>query len=185
MSDRNIAPGLLLAMPQLPDPNFARTVLLLVDHDPEGSWGLVLNRPTEIPIREVLDQLEVAWAGPQDTTVWQGGPVEPLRGCVLHEPVDMPIDPEPRLIQDGIALSTAAEQLEVLGARPPEHLRFLLGYAGWGPRQLELELSEGSWLLAPATPDLVFSGSPDGLWERAILSLGVDPGALVPATGVH
>ena len=124
MSDRNIAPGLLLAMPQLPDPNFARTVLLLVDHDPEGSWGLVLNRPTEIPIREVLDQLEVAWAGPQDTTVWQGGPVEPLRGCVLHEPVDVPIDPELRnrdLVEDVPDAVRAEDELDPI--EPGDRLR--------------------------------------------------------------
>ncbi len=185
MSERSIAPGLLLAMPQLPDPNFSRSVVLMVDHNPEGSWGMVLNRPSELPIREVLDQLEVDWRGDPDAVVWQGGPVEPLRGCLLHEPLAEGIDPEPRLIVEGIALSTAPNQLEVLAARPPVRLRFLLGYAGWGALQLEHELAEGSWLLAPASAELVFATPAADLWEAAIQSLGIDPSSLVPATGVH
>ena len=185
MSDGGVAPGLLLAMPQLPDPNFARAAVLMIDHSEEGSWGLVVNRPTELLVDEVLDQLELAWQRSDDQVVWQGGPVEPQRGCVLHAPLTQALDPEPLLVTEGIALSTAPEQLEALATHPPATRRFLLGYAGWGASQLEYEMAEGSWLVAPATAQLVFETHSDQLWQAAIQSLGIDPATLVPATGIH
>ncbi len=184
MSERNVAPGLLLAMPQLPDPNFSRSVVLMIEHDTWGSWGLVVNRPAETLVSEVLEQLDVHWNGPIEAVVWHGGPVEPQRGCVLHQPVDPPLEEEALEVASGIQLSTLPDQLSALATRPPRGIRFLLGYAGWGPIQLETEMAEGSWLLAPATPSLVF-GAPGRMWEAAIESLGIDPATLVPASGVH
>lgn len=185
MSERSVAPGLLLAMPQLPDPNFTRSVVLMVEHTHAGSWGLVVNRPMTVLVAEVLDQLEIEWEGSPDSVVWSGGPVEPQRGCVLHEPLDAPHLDEALSIVPGISLSTHPLQLQSLARRPPRQLRFLLGYAGWGPGQLELELAQGSWLLAGAGADLVFETAPERMWEAAIQSLGIEPATLVPGTGIH
>jgi putative transcriptional regulator len=182
---QNLAPGLLLAMPQLPDPNFSRSVVLMIEHDTGGSWGLVVNRPTPIQVSDVLQRLEMAWAGDADEVVWQGGPVEPWRGCVLHPPVALDQEDEPLIVVPGVVLSTLPEQLRALAERPPQPLRFLLGYAGWGGGQLEHELSEGSWLMAPATPDLIFECEAEDMWQAAIASLGIDPTTLVPASGIH
>jgi putative transcriptional regulator len=185
MKEPSVAPGLLLAMPQLPDPNFRRAVVLMLEHSDGGSWGLVVNRPTEIPIHQVLDQLEMPWQGEPDAVIWQGGPVEPQRGCVLHTPRGQePLD-EALPIVTGLALSTLPEQLQALAEQPPPDLRFMLGYAGWGPGQLELEMAHGSWLVAPVSSALVFDADPDGMWTRAITSLGIDPTSLVPAEGIH
>lgn len=185
MTEGNIAPGLLLAMPQLPDPNFSRSVVLMIEHESGGSWGLVVNRPTPIQIQDVLERLEIPWGGGSDDVVWQGGPVEPWRGCVLHPPVEHAQQDEALVVVPGVVLSTMPDQLRALAGQPPDPLRFVLGYAGWGGGQLERELSEGSWLLAPATPELVFECDADEMWQTAIASLGIDPTTLVPAAGVH
>lgn len=185
MDLRKLAPGLLLAMPQLPDPNFERAVVLMVEHGDEGSWGLIVNRPTELAVSEVMSELEIDWAGPLDDVVWQGGPVEPFRGCVLHPTGLAQSNPEPQEILPGISLSTLPEQLELLAGNPDPSLRFILGYAGWGAGQLEVEMTAGAWLLAPASPELVFAPEPDAMWGAAIASLGIDPTSLVPAEGVH
>ena len=185
MGPQTVAPGLLLAMPQLPDPNFQRSVVLMIEHHGLGSFGLVVNRPTALPVVEVLTELEIGWHGSGDAVVWSGGPVEPQRGCVLY-PRPPGGDPEQAVdVVPGIALSTSPDQLRELADDPPDHLRFLLGYAGWGPGQLEREMSEGSWLVAPATPELVFETPCERMWEAAIESLGIDPTTLVPASGIH
>lgn len=185
MNERTLAPGLLVAMPQLPDPNFNRSVVLMIEHSEESSLGLIVNRPATLLVSEVLEQLEIEWAGIEDAVVWQGGPVEPYRGCVLHAPVPVAADDAPIEVVPGISLSTTADQLRELAGRPPASFRFLLGYSGWGEGQLEREMAEGAWLLAPATADLVFGTPPDQMWEAAISSLGIDPATLVPAGGIH
>jgi putative transcriptional regulator len=185
VNDRQIAPGLLLAMPQLGDPNFFRAVVLMVEHSESGSFGLIVNRRTELPVREVLDGLGMRWSGEGDAMVWQGGPVMPQSGWVVHEPTEE-LDPSDSVdIAPGIVLSTSNEQLRELAARPPAELRFVMGYSGWGAGQLESELSEGVWLAAEATVGVVFHAHPERMWEEAIRSLGIDPATLVPGTGIH
>src|SRR5215510_5305745 len=88
MAQSNLAPGLLLAMPQLQDPNFTRSVVLMIEHGDSGSFGLVINQPSPIRAIELLDSLGMAWAGDRDAVVWSGGPVSPATGWVLHEPYD-------------------------------------------------------------------------------------------------
>ena len=91
MSERGIAPGLLLAMPQMGDPNFRRSVVLMVEHNAEQSFGLVVNRPSEVPVSEVMTPLGVSWRE-ADARVFMGGPVAPGSGWLLHEPVDYALD---------------------------------------------------------------------------------------------
>jgi putative transcriptional regulator len=136
MSD-TFRPTLLLSMPQLQDPNFARTVILLCDYVPEGAFGLVLNRPTDMAASAMV-RLDPPVDYGNDLRLHVGGPVEPERGWILlAEPPD---DVEFRTIQDGLYLSTSPALLRrVLESRPAPRARVLAGYAGWGPGQAEEE----------------------------------------------
>jgi putative transcriptional regulator len=186
VSERTVAPGFLVAMPQLPDPNFERTVVLMIEHGAQGSLGLVVNRPSELRLAELFETLGFEWAGDPDSRIWSGGPVAPRSGWLLHEPLAEVESGEGLLeVTDGIWLSTSADHLREVAAAPPARLRFLLGYAGWGASQLESELASGSWLLAPATAKLLFDTPPEQMWQAVIRSLGIDPASLVPAQGIH
>ncbi len=185
MSELTVAPGLLIAMPQLGDPNFERSVVLMVEHERRGSLGLIINRPSDTPLADVLPSLGMEWGGDPLAVVWSGGPVEPLSGWLLHPPVPV-VDPSGVIrVSEQLMLSISPDQLRAVVGNPPDLLRFLLGYAGWGELQLESELAAGAWLLAEATPELVFGTPPPELWQTAIRSLGIDPASLVPASGVH
>ena len=117
--------------------------------------------------------------------VWSGGPVQPLSGWLLHPPLPVVDSSGVIRVSEQLMLSTSPDQLRAVVGNPPDQLRFLLGYAGWGGLQLESELASGAWLLAEATPELVFGTAPEELWETAIRSLGIDPANLVPGSGVH
>ena len=179
----SLAPRLLLSMPQLMDPNFARTVVLLCDHSPEGAFGLVLNRPTDVAASSVVGLVPPVESD-NGMRLWIGGPVEPHRGWILlgQEPPGV----ETRRIVDGLYLSTSPELLrQVLETAPPPKARVLAGYAGWGPGQLDLELNESSWLTADVELDLVFGTEAALMWEAAIRRLGADPSLLQGSHGVH
>lgn len=196
MNELSLAPGLLLAMPQLLDPNFARAVVLMIEHNDEGSFGLIINRPSDMPVAQLLDVLEIPWHGDPEAVVWAGGPVMPTSGWVLHEPTTVTGETATDLhdgldssrtvlVSPGLALSTAPETLRELATSPPARTRFLLGYAGWGAGQLASEVARGAWLHADADPAIVFGADPDQMWETAIRSLGVDPENVVPSHGIH
>jgi putative transcriptional regulator len=174
--------ALLLSMPQLQDPNFSRTVVLLCDFGPEGAFGLVLNRPTELPASTMV-RLEPPIAGGNDLPLWIGGPVEPERGWILlaeAPPADF------KSIRDGLYLSTSQTLLrEVLETTPAPRARIIAGYAGWGPGQLDDELAQSSWLLSDVDLDLVFDTPADAMWETAIRRMGADPSMLTTSHGVH
>lgn len=182
---RTVAPGLLIAMPQLADPNFERAVVLMIEHGKRATLGLVINRPSEIPIAEVIDSLGMKWAGDPEAVVWSGGPCEPNSGWLLHGPAPVADASGVIRVSEDVMLSTSETQLRAVAADPPEAVRFLLGYAGWGELQLEAELAAGSWVVAEARTELVFGTPPEELWEAAIRSLGIEPASLVPAPGVH
>jgi putative transcriptional regulator len=174
--------SLLLSMPQLQDPNFARTVVLLCDYGPEGAFGLVINRPTDVPATSMV-RLDPPVVDGNDMPLWIGGPVEPQRGWILlgEEPAV-----EFKCIRDGLYLSTSAVLLrDVLEARPTPRARVLAGYAGWGPGQLDEELSQSAWLMADVDLDLVFDVPAAAMWETAIRRLGADPSTLTMGHGVH
>ncbi len=176
-------PTLLLSMPQLQDPNFARAVVLLCDFLPEGAFGLVLNRPTEMHASAMV-KLDPPVVGGNDLPLWFGGPVEPQRGWILVG--DMPEEPEYRTIVKGLYLSTSPSLLRrVLESSPPPRARVLAGYAGWGPGQLDEELAQSAWLMADVDLDLIFDIDPTRMWETAIRRLGADPSALQTSHGVH
>ena len=176
-------PTLLLSMPQLQDPNFARTVVLLCDFVPEGAFGLVVNRPTDMPASSMV-RLEPPVNPANKLRLHVGGPVEPERGWILLG--DEPAQTEYRTIQQGLYLSTSPELLrKLLESSPTPRARILAGYAGWGPGQLDAELAQSAWLMAEVELDLIFDIDPGAMWETAIRRLGADPSALQTSHGVH
>ena len=176
-------PALLVSMPQMQDPNFARSVVLLCDFAPEGAFGLVLNRPTDNPASSMV-RLEPSLVATNALPLCVGGPVEPERGWILiGEP---PGDADYRTIREGVYLSTSPQLLrEVLTASPAPRARVLAGYAGWGPGQLDVELAHSAWLIGSVDADLVFDVDADLMWETAIRRLGADPSSLQMSHGVH
>lgn len=174
--------ALLLSMPQMQDPNFARTVVLLCEYSPDGAFGLVLNRPTDMPATAMV-RLDPPIIGGNELPLWIGGPVEPQRGWILL--ADEP-DTEFKSIRDGLYLSTSQDVLrEVLAARPAPRARVLAGYAGWGPGQLDEEIAQSAWLMGDVDLDIVFDLPPDVMWETAIRRIGADPSSLTMSHGVH
>jgi putative transcriptional regulator len=186
VASASIAPSLLVAMPQLLDPNFHRTVVLLVHHDPTGSFGVVLNRTTEIRAERLCESIDIAWRGDPDAEICWGGPVQPQTGWVLfaHAPELATLD-DVREVAPGLHFAGSLEVLRRVAEQPPDAMRLLLGYAGWGPGQLENELAEGAWLLAPAEGRVVFEVPSDEMWTYVVRSLGVEPATLVASRGVH
>jgi putative transcriptional regulator len=183
----NLAPGLLLAMPQLADPNFFRAVVLMIEHGEQGSFGLVINHPSPIKAAELLDSLSMLWRGEDAAVVWSGGPVLPTTGWVLHEPISIAQAGADGTIEvtSGISLSTSPDRLRAIASQPPSKIRLLLGYSGWGPGQLATEMARGAWLHTSVDPTLVFDTPADEMWETAMRSLGINPRDLFVSRGVN
>jgi putative transcriptional regulator len=180
----SLAPALLLSMPQLRDPNFNRTVVLLCQHGDEGAFGLVVNRPAMTSGRIVVSG-EAPFSLEGEMRVWVGGPVEQERSWVLVG-TDESDAQEGLRITEGIRLSTSPVLLRRLfEPDPPSGLRLVVGYSGWMPGQLEAELEASAWLLSDVDRDLIFETEPEDMWEAAIRRLGADPSALHMGRGVH
>jgi putative transcriptional regulator len=172
------SPVLLVAMPQVLDPFFHRSVVLLIQHDEEGSLGFIVNRPTDIKVREILQGMEVTWKGESEAVAYFGGPVRPQLGSVLFGAPELPEAGAAVEVLPGLCLTQHVGDLSQLAADPPGQFRLFLGYAGWGEGQLMQEILRNDWLTAPATPELIFSSDPGRLWAAALRSVGVDPASL-------
>jgi putative transcriptional regulator len=183
----SLAPAFLLSMPQLTDPNFNRTVVLLCKHNNEGAFGLVLNRPLVTAGRVVVN-LDPPVETDRELQVWVGGPVEPQSSWILvgeSDEVTEGIAAGGR-IAEGLRLSASPDLLRrLLEPDPPQRTRLIVGYSGWGPGQLEAELAESAWLLSEVDQDIIFNTPPERMWEIAIRRLGADPSALQMSRGVH
>jgi putative transcriptional regulator len=180
---KNLAPGLLLAMPQLGDPNFYRSVVLMIEHSETGSMGIVVNRGAPLTLGELARGQNMGISsGRASQPVFMGGPVEPQRGFVLHDDASLP---EKHPVLPGLYLSVTLDALGPLLENPGPRLRFCLGYAGWGPKQLESEIASGSWLFAEATAESVLELDPARLWETTLRGMGVDPAMLVMGRGMN
>ena len=179
----SLAPALLLSMPQLTDPNFARSVVLLCEHAAEGAFGLVVNRPSELLAAEAV-QLEPPIGPANDMPLLLGGPVEPERGWILTSQAP---EVDSQSIGAGLYLSASPALLRrVLTSRPqPRRTVVLAGYAGWGAGQLDAELEQSAWLIMPVELDLIFEIPSAAAWEMAIRRLGADPHMLQMGHGVH
>ena len=170
-----LANQVLIALPGLEDPNFARSVTLICQHDADGAMGVVVNRGSEYTLGDVFAQMDIACDDPDlcARQVLAGGPVHPERGFVLHDgehSFDSSLE-----IADGLYVTTSRDVLEAMarGEGPP-HTSVALGCAGWGAGQLEFELTENSWLTAPADRELLFELPLPARWQAAAGRLGVD-----------
>jgi putative transcriptional regulator len=171
-----LAGHLLIAMPAMPDPRFARSVIYLCAHGEEGAMGLVVNRLMDaISFHELLDQLEIESPGiVPGVRVHFGGPVEQARGFVLHS-TDF-VREGSLVVDDEVALTATVDILRAIAeGRGPKHRLFALGYAGWGPGQLDAEIHANGWLNVPADASLLFDENLDTKWERAIAKIGANP----------
>jgi putative transcriptional regulator len=177
-------PLLLLSMPQMSDPNFSRCVVLLCDYTADGAFGLVVNRQMAEPAWTMV-RTEPPVAVDKDLRLWLGGPVEPQRTWVLMTESQGP-EVEQREICPGVVLSASkALTMQLLQGPPTSRARVVVGYAGWGPGQLEQELASASWLMTDVDPQLIFGVPAAEMWETAIRRLGTDPAALQSSPGVH
>jgi putative transcriptional regulator len=175
-----LTPVMLMAMPQVLDPFFHKSVVLLLHHEDEGSFGFIVNRPTGIKVAEILKGMEVGWEGGEEAVAYFGGPVQPQLGTVLFSPVLRESDPEDTAteIAPGLALTQHIGDLSRLAEAPPDQFRLLLGYAGWGEGQLMEEILRNDWLTAPVSSELIFAPDPERVWDAALRSVGIDPAAL-------
>ncbi len=166
---------LLIAMPSLRDPNFARGVTFLCQHGEDGAMGLMINRLSEYRLGDVLAQMDMRSEIPEvvDAPVLIGGPVQPERGFVLHTPNG---DWESSFrISDHVSVTTSRDILAAIAAgQGPRHAVVALGYSGWSPGQLEQELVENHWLTAPASEQVLFETPLDQRWEAAAHLVGVN-----------
>ncbi len=183
MANESLAPVLLVSMPQLVDPNFSKTVVLLAEYNADGAFGLVVNRRMDEPAATIVTADEPLDIHP-DLHLHTGGPVEPTRAWILTGREDL--DPEALELSDGVYLSASPTLVrKTLETPPAPNVRMIVGYAGWGAGQLDVELAQGSWLLAPVQQDLLFETDADKMWETAIRRLGAEPSMLHGSSGVH
>ena len=172
---RSLQDHFLIAMPAMADPNFTQTVTYVCKHDTEGAFGLVINRPTDLSLGEMLGQLAIDLADRSlaERPVMHGGPVEPERGFVLHRS-DQPFEATLAVGTD-LKLTSSPDILAALGrGAGPEPVLVALGYAGWGRGQLEAELMSNTWLTVPADVSIVFETPVEQRWTAALGLPGVD-----------
>ena len=175
---------LLIAMPAIGDDRFAQCVIYLCAHTADGAMGIVVNRPLGAPsFEDLLKQLEIAPNPPtRRIGLCAGGPVEKARGFVLHT-ADWTSEAS-LLVDDGLALTASLDVLKAIaGGGGPREGILALGYAGWGPGQLDAELTNNIWLSAPSDETLVFDTEHDSKWLRALAMLHIDPLQLSSAAG--
>ena len=175
---------ILIAMPAMADPRFARSVIYVCAHTSEGAMGIVLNRPLEQPsFEDLLVQLNVEPVPPaRSIRLCSGGPVDNARGFVLHT-TDWTGEGSLR-VDDHFALTASLDILKAIaGGGGPRQGILALGYAGWGPGQLDAEITQNAWLSAPPDLGLLFDGDHETKWRRAMAKLRIDPLLLSDAAG--
>ena len=182
--DSYLVGQLLIAMPGMRDPRFARSVVYICAHSAEGAMGLVINRVLDsLTFDELLEQLGIERTAPRPSVaVHFGGPVETGRGFVLHSP-DYRQDGT-LSVADDVSLTATVDILRAIavGEGPRRHL-LALGYAGWGPGQLDGEIRANGWLNVAADEQLVFDANLESKWDRAMAKIGIDPRMLSDAAG--
>ncbi|NOZ00520.1 MAG: YqgE/AlgH family protein [Deltaproteobacteria bacterium] len=174
----SVAPCFLLATPTLLDPNFLRTAVLLFHHSEEGAMGLVINRPSDQPLGQVLETMDIDVGGKGHVLLEQsiliGGPVRTNAGWMIFEGDDPTGQSIP--IEDGLNVTGSMEVFKrLLSGSDKTRAEFLVGYAGWGAGQLEAEMEEGAWMPAPLDRRTLFETPYQDRWRRSFLSIGVDP----------
>lgn len=180
----NLSGKLLIAMPDMGDPRFAGAVIYVCSHSEDGAMGLIVNKPNpDLRFSTLLAQMNISQSpNCRDIRVHFGGPVERGRGFVLHS-LDYASDGNTIEVDDGIGMTGTLDVLEALAkGQGPATSLLALGYAGWGPGQLEAELTQNGWLTGPARQDILFGRANEHKWTAALKLLGVDP-LLLSASG--
>ena len=171
-TDINLAGQFLLAMPGMGDPRFERSASYMLAHDHEGAMGFIVNRPTDgLTLGEIASNLprSVSETGLRNLPVFVGGPVQPENGFVLYSTDTRPADGEPVSVTQSLDILVQAAE-----GKGPQHMRLVLGYAGWGPGQLENEIQDNAWLIVEADIRDVFAVNTKALYKNLIGKLGID-----------
>ena len=189
----NLTHHFLIAMPGLQDQIFKRSVVYVCEHSERGALGLVINKPSDINLKALLEKVELHLSRPEigDSPVFQGGPVQTERGFVLHEAVFAEPDESREAvfastmtIPGGLEMTTSKDVLEALATGGgPRKVLVTLGYAAWGEGQLESELAENSWLTVDADPAVIFDCPVPQRYDRALALLGLEAWKLAPTAG--
>ena len=185
--ETQLAPGFLVASPQLKDPFFTRTVIFLLEHDhAEGTFGIILNKNADIAMTDVYAELDIQLSDDAlqkgFPPVLEGGPVTPELGWLIHS-LDW-ISDKTRAFENEVGVTASLDLLkDIAQGEGPSRFLFCLGYSGWGPHQLMKEIQTGSWLHVPFTADLFFNVEREKLWETAVARLGIDPAYFSPLMG--
>lgn len=186
---------LLIAMPGLDDPNFDHGVVYICQHDDESAMGIVLNQPIKgLTLGHMIDELsiEATETARLGEPIFSGGPVQTERGFVLHsldyfiDDVTLPMDLEPDFsaLSKGIGLTISRDILsDMAQGKGPSQALIALGYAGWGPGQLEAEIRDNAWLIAPSASEIIFDRDVSTKWNKALKKLGISPEHLTRSSG--
>ena len=183
-SSESLSNQFLIAMPGMADPNFSTTVTLICEHNAEGALGIVVNRPLEIKLGGLFEQLELEndRLAIADSPVLNGGPVSKERGFVLHdtgEKYESTVD-----VSDEIQLTLSRDVIDSMAAGGgPDRSLIALGYAGWDTGQLESEMLSNTWLTVPASPEVIFDVPFEDRWAVAANTIGIDISKLSPHAG--
>jgi putative transcriptional regulator len=184
MQSVNLTHHFLIAMPNMADPHFARSLTYICEHNDQGALGVMVNRPTEMTLKALFEQIEIPLRDDThaEVPVYFGGPVQVDRGFVLHRPAG-PWQ-STLSVNDGVGLTTSRDVLQAVGeGKGPGQILVSLGYAGWAPGQLEQELSQNAWLTVAADVNVIFNLPSDRRFAAAMDLLGVDPARLSDDVG--
>ena len=184
MQKVNLTQHFLIAMPAMADPHFAKSLTFICEHNDQGALGIVVNRPIEMNLHALLEQVSITpdTDAHKSVSVHFGGPVQVDRGFVLHTPLGewqstLKVSPE-------LGLTTSKDILEAVArGEGPQQMLVTLGYAGWAPGQLEYELAQNAWLTVQAKPEVIFNVPPDERLTAAMSLLGVDYAKLSDTAG--
>ncbi|MEO8991589.1 MAG: YqgE/AlgH family protein [Nitrosospira sp.] len=184
MQSVNLTHHFLIAMPALADPFFSKTLTYICEHSDQGALGLVVNRPIDLTLKDLLDQLDISSddAAVRELPIMFGGPIQLDRGFVLHQPVG---DWQSTMVvHDKVGLTTSLDILRAIASgESPEELFVALGYSGWAPGQIEHELSQNTWLTVPASPNIIFELPVEDRLTAAMRLLGIDLSSLSDEVG--
>lgn len=184
MQSVNLTHHFLIAMPALADPFFSKTLTYICEHSDQGALGLVVNRPIDLTLKDLLDQLDISSDDQAVSAlpIMFGGPIQLDRGFVLHQPVG---DWQSTMVvHDKVGLTTSLDILRAIASgESPKELLVALGYSGWAPGQIEHELSQNTWLTVPASPNIIFELPAEDRLAAAMRLLGVDLSCLSDEVG--
>ena len=184
MEQINLTDHFLIAMPNMADPHFSRTLTFICEHNDKGALGIVVNRPIEMTLQALLEQVSIPFGAEQfkSIPIHFGGPVQVDRGFVLHMPLGQ--WQSTLAVSSEVGLTTSKDILQAVARGDgPRNLLVTLGYAGWAPGQLENELAQNAWLTVPAKSEVIFDLRAEDRLSAAMGLLGIDFASLSEQAG--